>query len=123
MCCLDLLFMGFGGWCGFLWRVERTKGTQGMEGTMGQQLDLFTNHLDNKNLYCYWFEKLREWPARIYRHRHAINTTGWSMATQEFIFAELLYKDKQIDKAEYMRHFKFNVMIQSWDARKKVLGK
>jgi len=64
----------------------------------------------------WWREQLKGWLEDAWRYRHNRHTTGWSMATQGMLYARLLYKTGQMEKAEFRRWFKFHRRILRWDS-------
>lgn len=78
---------------------------------MSAQLELIATHPHEK-LWPYWRERLQEWPGEVWRWRHSRGTTGWSMATQGYGFAQFLFRDGQISKQELRRWWRFDRRIR-----------
>ena len=70
----------------------------------------------NEGIFPYWRERLNNWVRDAFRCRHCRTCTGWSMATQDFMFARLLFRAGQLTRAEYRRYWRFNLRIQRWDS-------
>ena len=68
-----------------------------------------------EHLYSYWRERLKDWVSEVYRFRHARYTTGWSMATQGFFFAEMLHKEGQLSTNDFERYARLDKRIQRWE--------
>jgi hypothetical protein len=71
-----------------------------------------------EELYPYWREQLKQWIIDAWHYRHARHTTGWSMATQGFMFARRLYAEGQISKDQFRRFFRFHRRIRHWDTER-----
>jgi len=84
---------------------------------MTTQLDLFGT-LPNERLHRYWRRRLRDWPREVLESRHAIHTTGWSMAAQGCWFADLLHRDGAMGEMEYLRWQDFERRIKRWELKK-----
>jgi hypothetical protein len=81
------------------------------------QLDLFGT-LPNERLHRYWRRRLRDWPREVFQSRHAIHTTGWSMAAQGCWFADLLHRDGAMGELEYLRWKNFERRLERWEQKK-----
>lgn len=81
------------------------------------QLDLFAP-LPNERQHRYWRRQLRDWPREVLESRHAIHSSGWSMATQGGWFADLLHRDGVMGELEYLRWQRFERRIKRWEQKK-----
>lgn len=84
---------------------------------MTTQLDLFGT-LPNERQHRYWRRRLRDWPGEVLESRHAIHTTGWSMAAQGGWFADLLHRAGAMGELEYLRWQGFERRIKRWELKK-----
>ena len=76
-------------------------------GAGSAQLELFVRDR-NEHLFPYWREPFREWVRDAFHYRHHRDSTGWSEATQGYMFAQLLYRAGQMTKAELRRWWRFD---------------
>jgi len=78
------------------------------------QGELFVRNPD-EHLFPYWRKQLNSWVKQVWTYRHYRHTTGWSMATQGFMFASMLFKSAQISKEDFRRWWKFNRRVRRYD--------
>lgn len=73
------------------------------------------NELNENKLTPYWREQLSAWPKAVFMYRHHRCTTGWSMATGGFTFAELLWSYRQITIDEFEKYKRFEERVKKWN--------
>jgi len=78
------------------------------------QLELFQRD-PYEHLFPYWRERLDRWPTTVFEWRHHRYTTGWSMATQQFFFAEALFRQGQLTREQFRRFLRFERRVRRWD--------
>lgn len=69
-------------------------------------------NVGHAHLWPYWRGQLKSWIEDAYYYRHSRESTGWSMATEGFMFARLLYGDGQLSREQFRRYCRFNRKIQ-----------
>jgi hypothetical protein len=89
--------------------------TESQRFEMNAQLELFQRD-PSEHLFPYWRKRLLAWPREVLIYRHYRNTTGWSMACQDFMFAGLLLRHGQLSRPEYRRWWRFERRVKRWDA-------
>lgn len=80
------------------------------------QTDLFAGDDDPAQIE-YWRRRLREWPQQVFIWRHFPRSTGWSVASQSYIFARMLCRVGQITRQELRRWWRFDRRVQRWERR------
>jgi len=81
---------------------------------MNNQLELFAKD-GSEHLFPYWRDSLRQWVNEVRFYRGAWNSTGWSMATQGYSFAQLLFRHGQMTRKELRRWFRFHRRVKRLD--------
>lgn len=83
---------------------------------MSEQMELFKVDCRMRH-FRYWKDQLRKWPREVFEWRHHRNTTGWSMATGGFSFAEFLVDAGEMNVAEFKRWQRFARRVARWDLK------
>ncbi len=83
---------------------------------MDMQYTLFEEQDVDRHV-AYWREQLNAWPGEVWRYRRDLHTTGWSMATQKYVFARLLWHEGQLTDAQLARYLRFNRAVRRRDGK------